>query len=44
MKNLKQLLMKKRKYENMREDIRVMKSSDQLSENNEKITDNSLNA
>ena len=36
--------MKKRKYENMREDIRIMKSSDQLSENNEKITDNNLNA
>ena len=43
MKNLKQLLMKKAEYEIMKQNIRTMKSSDELGENNKSISQNRRN-
>ena len=43
MKNLKQLL-KKKKYEKIKENIRMIKSSDELGENNRSIKENKRNA
>ena len=43
MKNLKQLLMRKKKYEQMKENIRNTKNKDELSENSRDIKENSEN-
>ena len=43
MKNLKQLL-KKKNYEKIKENIRMIKSSDELGENNRSIKENKRNA
>ena len=44
MKNLKQLLKKKEKYKYYQENVKMIKSSDKLGENNKSIKENRQNA